>query len=162
MNENMVKAINEQIELELESAYLYLAMSIAMKEAFFNGYGAWLVKQYKEEVEHAEKFIGFLQERGAAVELNTIKIKPWEGKCPIEVAKASLAHEKFITSKINALYELAINEKDWATKQFLDWFIAEQVEEEANANDVVDMFTLAGDHRGAQMMIDSKLGSRQG
>lgn len=161
MKESMVKAINEQIGYELDSAYLYLSMSIAMKDAFFNGYAAWLEKQYKEEMEHAHKLMSYLQERGQKIELRSINIKPWDGECPVEVAKATLAHEQFITSKINALYELAMEEKDWATKEFLAWYVTEQVEEEANANEVIDMFVLAGDHRGAQMMIDAKLAGRK-
>lgn len=161
MNESMVKAINEQIGHELDSAYLYLAMSIAMKDAFFSGYAQWLEKQYHEEMEHAYKFIEYLQDRGEKVLLKNINVEPWEGKCPMEVAKATLEHEKFVTSKINELYELAIEQKDWATKEFLVWYINEQVEEEASATEVIDMFTLAGDYRGAQMMVDSKLADRK-
>lgn len=161
MNELMVKAINEQIKYEFESAYLYLAMSVAMKDNFYNGYGNWLQKQYQEELEHAHKFISFLQERGEKVELSTINIEPWAGNDPLEIAKESLAHEKFVTSKINDLYEMALNQKDWATKEFLGWYVTEQVEEEANASDIVEMFTIAAGNRATEMLVDSKLGARQ-
>lgn len=161
MNEKIAKALNEQVIFELNSAYLYLAMSLAMSDAKLSGFSAWLRLQYQEEMEHAFKFISYLEDRNQSVTLGDIKAHAVTFTEPLEVAKAVLAHEQLITSKINDLYSLAMGEHDYATVQFLNWFIGEQVEEEANARDLVDQFTFAGDNKASQLFVDAKLGNRQ-
>ena len=161
MNKKLVQALNEQVIFEFNSAYAYLALSLAMSEAKLTGFSNWLRFQYQEEMEHAHKFITFLQDRDQVVTLGDIKASATKVTSPLEAAKAILAHEEMISSKINELYALALEEKDFATVNFLAWFINEQVEEEATARDVVDQFTFAGDSKSSQLFVDSKLGSRQ-
>ena len=161
MTNNIVKALNEQINFEFESAYLYLAMSIGMKEAKYPGFGAWLDKQYKEELEHAHKLIAFVEDCDENVVLENIAIPTGSYTDPVVVAKAVLAHEQHVTKRIHAICGLAFDEKDYATHNLLSWFVTEQVEEEANARNIIDMFTFAGDNRASQMLVDSKLGARQ-
>lgn len=160
MNSKIVKALNEQINFEFESAYLYLAMSIGMKEAKYPGFGAWLDKQYQEELEHAHKLIAFVEECDENVVLENIAIPTGSYVDPLAVAKAVLAHEQHVTKRIHAIYAIAFEEKDFASHNFLSWFITEQVEEEANARNIIDLFTFAGDSRATQMLVDSKLGGR--
>lgn len=161
MTEKMVQAFNDQIEFEFSSAYIYLAMSVAMKEAKYPGYAAWLKKHHLEELEHAHKLIAYLQDRDEKVVLRAIPVTEWKGQDPLEVAKAVLAHEQNVTAKIHSLYEEAFLQKDWSTHQFVGWFVAEQVEEEAIARDVIDMFTFAGTDRASQMLVDAKLESAE-
>ncbi len=161
MNKKLAKALNEQVIFELNSAYLYLALSLAMSDAKMSGFAAWLRVQYQEEMDHAFKFISYLGDRNESVTLGDIKAQASKIDEPLKVAKAVLAHEELITSKINDLYELATEEKDYATVQFLNWFITEQVEEEATARNLVDEFTFAGDSKASQLFVDAKLGGRQ-
>ncbi len=161
MNEKLVKALNEQIAFEFESAYLYLAMAIKMKDNKYPGYGLWLQKQYEEEMGHAMKFISYLEDRDEKPQLQDIVIPKVTFDVPLDVAKAVLKHEQLVTTKINGLYKLALAEEDYATQQLLGWYITEQVEEEANARDIIDNFTFAGENRASQMLVDSKLGARQ-
>lgn len=160
MNQKLAKALNEQVIFELNSAYLYLSLSLAMADVRFKGFSSWLRLQYQEEMEHAFKFIDYLASRGESVTLGDIKAKAVEVTEPLKVANMVLAHEQLITGKINDLYALAIEEKDYATMNFLNWFITEQVEEEENARDLVDEFTFAGESTSSQYLVDARLGER--
>lgn len=162
MNKTMRDALNAQIDFEFESAYMYLAMAICMREEKYPGFGKWLQMQYQEELAHAHKLIDFVEECDQTVVIKDIKMHKITSKDPLVIAKAVLKHEQMVTSKIHALYEQAYEEKDYATHQMLSWFVAEQVEEEANARNIIDMFTFAGESRASQMLVDSKLGGRQG
>lgn len=162
MNKKIAKALNDQIVFEFDSAYLYLAMSLAMTDAKMPGFAKWLRVQYEEEMQHGYKLLTYLQERDETVVLGDIKASKITQDSALEIAKAVLAHEQAVSSKIGELYELAMKEKDFATVQLLGWFISEQVEEEANARDLIDQFTFAGDNKTAQLFVDSKLGGRQG
>ncbi|MBP6922787.1 ferritin [Veillonella sp. YH-vei2232] len=161
MNSKIAAALNEQVIFEFNASYLYLAMSIAMADAKMNGYAAWLQAQYQEELDHAHKFITYLQDCDQTITLGDIKGEACQLDNPLEVAKAVLAHEQMITSKIHALYGLAQEEKDYATVEFLSWFVKEQVEEEASARGIIDQFTFAGDSKSSQLFVDAKLGQRQ-
>ena len=152
MNQKVAQALNEQVIFEFNAASTYLALSLAMADANFKGFSAWLRAQYQEELTHAFKFIDYLQSNNEKASTLTN---------PLDVAKAVLSHEQMITGKIHNLYALALEEKDYATVSFLNWFVEEQVEEEANATDLVDQFTFAQDSLSAQLFLDSKLGSRQ-
>ncbi len=160
MNQKIAKALNEQVIFEFNSAYLYLALSLTMADARFKGFSAWLRFQYQEEMDHAFKFVDYLENRGESVTLGDIKATAISESDPLKVAKMVYAHEQLITGKINDLYALAVAEKDYATVNFLNWFVTEQVEEEANARDLVDEFTFAGDSTSSQLFVDSRLGSR--
>lgn len=160
MNQKIAKALNEQVIFEFNSAYLYLALSLTMADARFKGFSAWLRFQYQEEMDHAFKFVDYLESRGESVTLGDIKATAISESDPLKVAKMVYAHEQLITGKINDLYALAVAEKDYATVNFLNWFVTEQVEEESNARDLVDEFTFAGDSTSSQLFVDSRLGSR--
>ncbi|KAF1679155.1 ferritin [Veillonella sp. R32] len=161
MNKNIAKALNEQVIFEFNSAYLYLALSLAMADARFKGLSAWLRLQYQEEMDHAFKIIDFLESRNETTTLGDIKAQAVKEDNPLKVAQMVYNHEQVITGKINELYALATEEKDYATVNFLNWFITEQVEEEASARDLVDEFTFAGDSRASQLFVDARLGNRQ-
>lgn len=161
MNEKVFKAYNEQIQAEFYSAYMYLAMSMDMEAKNFKGMAQWLYVQYEEEREHALKLLKFMQERGAKPVLLPVEAPAADYGTPLELFKKVLAHEKYVTSRIHAMYEVALAEKDYAAQVELQWFITEQVEEEANASDIVAKLEMAGDHMGGLMIIDSQLGARK-
>ena len=127
MNQKVAQALNEQVIFEFNAASTYLALSLAMADANFKGFSAWLRAQYQEEVTHAFKFIDYLQSNNEKVTLGDVKNTASTLTNPLEVAKAVLAHEQMITSKIHNLYALALEEKDYATVSFLNWFVEEQV-----------------------------------
>ena len=157
----MTKALNEQINKELYSAYLYLAMSAQAEEMGLKGFASWFKLQAKEEVEHAMKYFGYVNEQGARVKLAAIEMPPAEFKSAQAMFQETLKHEKFVTASIHGLVDLAISEKDHATNSFLTWFVDEQVEEEAHAQEIVDWLKMAGDAGNALLILDSKLGARK-
>ncbi|HOW98933.1 MAG TPA: ferritin [Kiritimatiellia bacterium] len=157
----MTKAINEQINKELYSSYLYLAMSAQAEALGLKGFANWFKVQAAEENEHAMKFFDYLGEQGARVKLAAIDQPPVEFKSPKAMFEETLKHEKTVTASINALADLALAEKDHATGSFLRWFVDEQVEEEANAQEIVDWLKLAGEAGNALLFLDSKLRARK-
>lgn len=153
-------AINKQINNEIYSAYLYLAMSAEATSKGLKGTGIWFQVQYQEETGHALKFYKYLLEQGAEVELEAIA-KPKIGfKSLLEMFEATIKHERSITKCINELMDLAVAEKDYATQILLQWYVSEQVEEEANDNEIVGMLKMAGNSTGTLLMIDKQLGKR--
>ena len=156
----MLKALNGQINAEMYSSYLYLGMEAYFQSISLSGFASWMRGQVQEELFHAMKFYDFVFERGGKVSLQTIKKPDSSWKSPLDAFKHVLEHEQLVTSLINDLVELSMAEKDHATLNFLQWFIAEQVEEEANVEEIVDRFKLAGDNGGALMMVDDKLAQR--
>lgn len=161
MNEKVFKAYNEQIQAEFYSAYMYLAMSLDMEAKNFKGMAHWLYAQYEEEREHALKLLKYMQERGAQPVMLPVDAPAADYGTPLELFKKVLAHEKYVTSRIYAMYEVALAEKDYAAQIELQWFISEQVEEEANAADIVAKLEMAGNHMGGLMIIDGQLGARK-
>ncbi|MFY1110941.1 MAG: ferritin [Methanosarcinaceae archaeon] len=160
LNEKMQKALNEQINKEMYSAYLYLAMSAYCSYKGLAGFANWFKVQYGEEMEHADKIYKYLVEQGARVELEAIEKPPMEFGTLLEMFEKTLAHEQFVTRLIRELLELAVAEKDYATSIFLQWFVEEQVEEEANDNAIIAKLKLAGEDGAALLGIDSDLGKR--
>ena len=158
---NMVNAINKQINRELFSSYLYLSMSSYLESEGYNGFATWMKAQYNEEVAHAMKFYSYLFERGAKAKLEAIEAPKDKWNSVLEVFEEALAHEKLVTKMIEDLYSLAREEKDFACEAMLQWFINEQVEEESTAQDIVDKLKMAGDAKGALFMLDRELGQRQ-
>jgi ferritin len=153
-------AINKQINKELYSAYLYLAMSAEAELKGYKGTAKWFQVQFQEEMGHVMKFKSYLLEQGAEVELAAIA-KPAVGfKSLLAMFEATLKHEQSITSSINGLMDVAVMEKDYASQILLQWFITEQVEEEANDNDIIVMLKMAGGSTGALLMLDKQLGKR--
>ncbi|UTC62437.1 ferritin [Treponema sp. OMZ 787] len=159
MNEKITKALNEQINKEMESAYLYLGMAVHFEAEALPGFAHWMQEQAKEEMEHALKIYRYLFEIGAKPVLGAIGAQSTEYGKPIEVVKKVLEHEKFVTASITSLYELAIAEKDYKTQSFLTWFINEQVEEEANVTAILDKFRYIDNNAGL-MILDRELAAR--
>jgi len=160
ISKKTAKAINTQINREFYSAFLYLAMANDAMDKGFKGAANWLTIQFKEEQEHAMKFAKYLQDQGAKVELAAIAAPKTEWKDLLEMFKDSLAHEKKVTAWICEINDLAVTEKDYATQNMLKWFIDEQVEEEANATDVIWMLEMSAGSKGALFMADKTLGKR--
>ena len=160
MNKKIEKAINEQINAEIYSAYLYLAMAAYFDTQNLAGFANWMKVQAQEEMAHAMKFYHYVYERGGAVELSAIDKPPAKFKSALDVAGQTLAHEQKVTGLINSLYELAFKEKDYASQSFLKWFIDEQVEEEGSAQSLIDKINLVGDKSHMLYMLDKELASR--
>lgn len=161
MNNKVYKVFNEQVQAELYSAYMYLAMSLYLEDQNFKGMAHWMKLQYEEEREHAFRLSKFMQERGVKPELLQIDAPPAEFGTPLEVFTKALNHEKYVTSRIHAMYEVAMEEKDYAAMSHLLWFIDEQVEEEDQTRDIVDRLTMVGDNMNGLFVIDGQLGARK-
>jgi len=160
LNKKMEKAYNEQINAELFSAYLYLAMASHFEDKNLSGFGHWMRLQAQEEVEHAMKFIGYVQTRGGKVVLDKIDKPTAEWDTPLSAFQAALEHEQYITGRINDLVKLANDLSDYASGQFLLWYVEEQVEEEENAAAVCDKLELVGDSPQGILFLDRELGGR--
>lgn len=160
ISKKAAKAINTQINREFYSAFLYLAMANDAMDKGFKGAASWFNVQFKEEQEHALKFAHYLQEQGAKVELAAMDKPKGEWPDLLAMFKDALAHEKKVTAWIGEIMTLAVEEKDYATQNMLKWFIDEQVEEEANATDVIWMLEMSAGSKGALFMADKTLGKR--
>ena len=160
ISKTMEQALNAQLHEELYSSYLYLSMSAWFDAQQFKGYAQWMRVQAKEELAHAMKFFDFIGERGGRPVLPAIKKPTAEFKSIVQVFEASLTHEKHITGCINALMDQAVKEKDHASVGFLQWFVKEQVEEEATLEPVVEQLRRVGDSVGGQYYLDHRMGKR--
>nr|MBN2276180.1 ferritin [candidate division Zixibacteria bacterium] len=160
MNKKIEKAFNDQINEELFSYYLYLSMSAWFSTKNFEGFAAWMKAQAKEEMVHAMKFFDHIQERGGTVKLQPIKGPKTEWKSPLEAFQESLKHEKHITGCIEKLVKLSMAENDFASNSMLNWFIDEQVEEEASVGLMVEHMKMVSDSTGALFMMDREAGKR--
>jgi len=160
LTKKIEKAINDQINAEFWSAYLYLSMACDMESKGFKGIANWFRVQYEEELAHARIFINHVTARGGRVNLAPIAEVPGEWANPEEVFAKTLEHERVVTSLINDLYALAEDEKDYATRQMLNWFIAEQVEEEDTAQEMIDNLNLIARDGTGIYQFDRQLASR--
>lgn len=160
LSKKMEKALNGQINAEMYSSYLYLAMSAYFESTGLGGFSRWMQAQAQEELTHAMKFYHFVNERGGRVMLEAIEAPTSKWKSPLAVFQATYAHEQKVTGLINGLADLAVKEKDHATNSFLQWFVTEQVEEEATAGDIVNKLKLVSDAPGGLFLIDRELGAR--
>ena len=154
------EAINSQIQAEMYSANLYLAMSGYCMSKNLKGFANWLRVQYQEETMHALKFVDYILERGGELKLKAIDAAPADFGKPVEVFEKILDHEEHVTSLINKLYEVAVAEKDVAAQIFLQWFVTEQVEEEASASEVLEQLRMIGDEKSGIFYLDKELASR--
>jgi len=161
LNKTLQDTINNQINLELYSAYIYLSMAAHFEGENLGGFAGWMHVQYHEETEHAMKFFKYVYDRGGKVTLKAIAQPAAKFKTPLDVFHIVLEHEQKVTTSINKLYELAVKEKDYASQTFLQWFINEQVEEEKNATDIINMLEMSGGASMGLMMIDRQLGERK-
>lgn len=160
INKNIQTAINHQIKEELYSSYLYLSMSAYAAGRNLKGFANWFSVQAKEELDHAMGFFTYLLNRGGKVELLEIPKPPNVFKSPKSLFDEGLKHEQFITGKINLLYELSGEEKDYSFQSFLKWYIDEQVEEEGNAAEMIEKMKMAGESEATLLLIDSQLAIR--
>lgn len=156
----MHDAMNEQIKNEFYSAYLYLSMSAYFETINLPGFAHWMQIQVQEEVGHAMKLYNFINERGGRVVLQAIDQPPAEFDSPLNVFERTLEHEEKVTGMIHQLYALSIQEQDYPSQIFLQWFVTEQVEEEDSVTKIMATLKLIGDDRHALLMLDRELGSR--
>jgi ferritin len=160
ISKKMEKALNEQVNAELFSAYLYLSMEAYFKSLNLNGFANWMRVQTQEEVSHAMKIYDFIDERGGRITLKAIDGPETKWDSPLAVFNAVYEHEQKVTNLINDLVNLAIEEKDHATNTFLQWFVNEQVEEEASADQVVQQLKLMEKAPGGLFLLDRELAQR--
>jgi ferritin len=160
ISNKMQKSINDQINFEYSSSYLYLAMAGYFETINLKGFANWMRVQAQEELVHSMKFYNFLVDRRGKIELGAIAKPPVEWKSPLDVFEAALGHEEKVTARINNLADLAITEKDHATHSFLKWFVDEQVEEESAADGVIQKLKLAKNSADSLFMIDKELAAR--
>jgi ferritin len=156
----MQEALNGQLNAELYSSYLYLSMSAHFQSLNLAGFANWMRVQAQEEMVHAMKFYDFINGRGGRVTLAAVEGPPTEWESPLAAFEAALRHEQKVTGLINALVSLAAGEQDYATNIFLQWFVTEQVEEEALAGDVVQELKLVGPEGSGLLPIDRELATR--
>jgi len=160
LSKTMEKALNDQINKEMFSSYLYLAMSAYLSTQYLEGFAKFFKVQSQEEMNHAMKLFGYINERGGQVVLDKLDKPQTNYKDIEEIFTQTLEHEKFITKSIHELVELAIQEKDHASKSFLDWYVNEQVEEEANMDNWLAKIKMVGNKGQALIMMDVHAGQR--
>jgi ferritin len=160
INRRMQDAINEQIKFEIYSANLYLSMSAYIEGKNLKGIAHWLRVQYEEETFHALKLYDYLKNREGQVIIQSIDAPPSEFGTPLETFEKVLEHEQHVTAGINKLYKIAIEENDFAAQIFLQWFVNEQMEEEASASEVIGKMKLIGDRGVDLLYLDTELSAR--
>jgi len=160
LSKKMLAALSDQITKELYSSYLYLQMAAWFEDQSLKGFANWMRMQVKEEDAHGMILFNYVCERGGIVDLGAIDKPPSDYASPLDVFEKVLAHEQKVTGFINDLMDLAISEKDHATKNRLDWFVDEQVEEESNATDLVGKLKLIGKDSKGLLMLDKDLSAR--
>ena len=160
INEKLEEEFNEQINKELYSEYLYLAMKVYFQEQNLMGFVNWFDVQVQEEHAHAMGMFNYLNERGGKIDLRAIEKPVVEGDSPLTIFEQVLKHEEYVTSRINHMADVAEEVKDRAALHLLDWYIKEQVEEEASVGGVLATLKLIGDDKKALLMLDKDLAAR--
>ena len=160
ISEKMQDAINDQINAELYSAYLYLSMQAYFDAENLPGFANWMGCQAQEEVVHAMKFFHYVKERGGRVVLKAIDGPQTQWDAPLAVLEATYAHEQVVTGRIHDLVKLAREEGDPASEIFLQWYVTEQVEEEASADEVIQKLKMLAGAPGGLFMVDRELARR--
>jgi ferritin len=161
ISQKMQDAVNKQINAELFSSYLYQSMSAWCTAGNLKGFAHWFTKQAGEEDKHANKFRQYVLDRGGRVKLAAIEAPKTEWKSALETFSDAYQHELKVTGLINDLYKTAVDEKDVASQVMLNWFITEQVEEEASTNEILELLKMIGDSKGSLFMVDKKLAKRE-
>lgn len=161
LTETVEKALNEQINKELFSAYLYLSMAADFESKNLAGFAKWMKAQSAEELNHAMKLFNYVLERGGHVELMAIEKPQQTWESPLKVFQDAYDHERFITQSIYSLLEIAQSAKDYGTMEFLQWYVKEQVEEEAHAEHVMKKLEMINDAPAGLLMLDHELGQRE-
>ncbi len=162
LDPELLDALNTQTTLEMSSAYQYLALAGWLDERSFPGMANWMLLQAEEERAHAMRFFRYVLDRDGTVRLGDVAAPDTDFATPLEVFERALLGEQAVTAAINALYSLATDKRDFASYPLLDWFVNEQVEEEATVTQIIDDLRRAGDEGHALLMIDRELGARTG
>ncbi|MEE9215179.1 MAG: ferritin [Thermodesulfobacteriota bacterium] len=160
LSKEVEKAINNQIKNEYYSSYIYLSMAAYCESINMQGFAKWMRTQSNEEMKHAMRLFDYVIDRDGRVVLQSIPKPPLDFESLAKIFQQVLDHEREVTSMINKLYELAINDNDHATSVELQWFISEQVEEEKSAKDILEKLKLAGDDPSALLILDHQLSER--
>ena len=160
ISKKMEKVLNDQVNAEMFSAYLYLSMEAYFKSLNLKGFANWMRVQTQEELTHAMKFYEFINERGGRITLKAVDGPETQWDSPLAVFEAVYEHEQKITGLINDIVNLAIEEKDHATNTFLQWFVNEQVEEESSADDLIQQLKMMEKAPGGMFMLDRELAQR--
>jgi ferritin len=160
LSEKLTEAINDQIQFEYYSAFIYKAMQGYFEEEDLPGMANWMDVQFQEEMGHAEKMFAFVCETSSRVQIKGMDAPQNEYSSPLEAFEVSLDHEQQVTARINNLMDLAQQEKDHAALIFLQWFITEQIEEEANVSYIIAQLKRVKDDGRGLMMIDQQLAQR--
>ncbi len=160
LSKTIHQAFNNQIKDELESAYLYLAMSSYCNAQSFFGFAKWLRMQAQEELGHGMRLFDYVHHRGGQVSLQAIEQPKASFPDLLEVFTTVLGHEQKVTERIHKLYELTLKENDYASQIELQWFITEQVEEEQSAKTIVEQLVLVGENKAALLMMDREMAAR--
>ena len=161
ISKKMADRINEQINKEIYSAYLYLAMSARMNEAGFKGVGNWLLIQYHEEMFHSMKFFNYLQDQGAPVQMRPIAAPEFKETAVKDLFQHVLEHEKGVTKSIHEIMAMAIEEKDYATQILDQWYVDEQIEEEKNVTEILQTIEVVGNAPQGIFLLNIELGKRK-
>ena len=160
LNPKIEKAINDQINAEIYSAYLYYSMAAYFENMSLKGFSHWLRVQALEELTHVQKFYGYVFERGGRIEMQAVEAPQAEWESPLAVFQNVYEHEAEVSAMVNTLLDLSIAESDHATSNFLQWFVAEQVEEEASADEVVQRLKLVEKTDGGLFLLDQEMDKR--
>lgn len=162
LNKKVEEAMNDQLQKELQSAYVYLGMSAYCESQSLPGFAQWLRSQFDEEQQHALRFYNFIIDREGEVVLKQLDAAPTNYKSVQDVFETALGHEKAVTAAINELYDLVATQKDFASQAWLDWFATEQVEEEKAVGQIVDDLHRIGTDGNGLFILDRSLGQRMG
>jgi ferritin len=163
IGKKMESALNEQVNREFYSAYLYMSMSAFSERIGLKGFANWFMVQYHEEMLHAMKLYEYISRQGGKVKLMSLQEPPSDFESPLDLFEKTLAHERFITKSINDLVDLAVAERDHASQIFLQWYVTEQIEEEENDNDIIAKLKLVGtgtENNNGLFLLDKELGAR--
>ena len=161
LKDSMLKSLNKQINEEMFSSYLYLSMAAYFESINLKGFAHWMRVQSREETSHAMKFFNYVIEAGGNIELQAIAAPKIKWESPLKIFEESLAHEKKITALIYSLVEQAMAEKDYAANAMLQWFVNEQVEEEANAVEILGKLKMIDKSMGGLLYLDKELKKRE-
>ncbi len=160
LNQKVAEALNKQINNELHASYTYLAMAAYFEGQDLPGFANWFRGHYAEEGQHAMRIFDFISKRGGRIELDGISKPQADYASPVDVLEQALAHEKTVTGQINALFELAHEVKEYSTQNMLNWFLAEQIEEEDLFASILDQTKAANGDRWNLLLLDKELGNR--
>lgn len=161
MDKKVLKALNDQVAKEVFSSYLYLQMAAWYEERNLKGFASWMRVQAQEEAAHAMIFFNYLAHRGVKITLGAIDAPKSDYTSNVNVFEETLKHEKFITASIYGIMDVALAAKDYPTVAMLNWFVTEQVEEEANADEWVRKLTMVGDNNPGLLVLDAQAATRQ-